>query len=103
LAIVNCSSDLGPKGANLAGFGGRFFSAPLREAVPGFGNPLLLGFCVFFTPRHLLNSLRRISTSLHSIQQISGVSTVFDLFQQPTAQIGRPATASQAENTGSGT
>ncbi|MGO9010153.1 MAG: hypothetical protein ACLQPN_08620 [Bryobacteraceae bacterium] len=103
LAIVNRGSDLGPKGANLAGFGGRLFPAPLCEAVPGFGNPLLLAFCVFLTLRHSLNSLRRISTYLNSIRQTPGTSTMFDVFQQLTAQIDRTATGSQAENTGSGT
>ncbi|MGD0669966.1 MAG: hypothetical protein ABSB23_20695 [Bryobacteraceae bacterium] len=103
MAIGNCNSDLGPEGANLTGFGGRLFPAPLREAVPGFGNPLLLGFCVFFTVRHFLKSLRRISASFHSIRQMPVTSTIFDAIRQETARRARPAISSQAENTGSGT
>jgi hypothetical protein len=103
LAIVNCGSDLGPKGANLAGFGGRLFPASLREAVPGFGNPLLLRFCVFFTLSHQFDSLRRCSLYFHSIRQISCISTMFNVFRRQTAQISLPALRFQATNTGSGT
>ena len=35
------SSDLGPKDAQLASFGGRLFPAPLREAVSGLSDPLV--------------------------------------------------------------
>ncbi|MGO9229272.1 MAG: hypothetical protein ACLQKA_08690 [Bryobacteraceae bacterium] len=61
LAIGNCSSNLGPKSANLTSLRGWLSPAPLREAVSGFGYPLLLGFCVFFTLSHVFDSLRRIS------------------------------------------
>jgi hypothetical protein len=44
LPIGNGSSDLGPKSANLAGFCRWLFAAPLCEAKPGFGDPLLLAF-----------------------------------------------------------
>jgi len=43
LAVGNCGSDLGPKGANLASLRGRLSPAPLGEAVPRFDDPLLLG------------------------------------------------------------
>ena len=62
LPIGNGSSDLGPKSANLAGFCRRLFPAPLCEAQPGFGDPLLLGLCVFFALCH--------------------DSTVYDVFRQ---------------------
>ena len=62
LAIGNRGLDLGPKGANLASFGRGLFPAPLCEAVPGFGNPLLLRFRVLFALGHLFDSLRLIST-----------------------------------------
>ena len=62
LPIGNGRSDLGPKSANLAGLGGRLFPAPLCEAQPGFGDPLLLGLCVFFALCH--------------------DSTVYDVFRQ---------------------
>ena len=52
LPISNRSLDLGPKSANLTGFRGGFFPAPLREAEPGFGDPLLLGLCVIFALGH---------------------------------------------------
>jgi len=56
------SSDLRPQGAQLASFGGGFFPAPLREAVSGLSDPLLLGFGVFLAFRHSTNSLRSLST-----------------------------------------
>jgi hypothetical protein len=59
LPIGNGSPDLGPKGAKLAGFCRRLFPAPLCEAEPGFGDPLLLGLCVFFVLWHVFNNLRR--------------------------------------------
>jgi len=57
LAVGNCGSDLGPKGANLASLRGRLSPAPLGEAVPSFGDPLLLGFCKFLALWHTFNSL----------------------------------------------
>jgi hypothetical protein len=56
------SSDLRPQGAQLASFGGGLFPAPLREAVSGLSDPLLLGFGVFLAFRHCTNSLRCLST-----------------------------------------
>ena len=103
LPISNRSLDLGPKSANLTGFRGGFFPAPLREAVPGFGDPLLFGFCVIFAPGHSVDSLRRISTFFNNIRQLSGASTIFDVFRHSAAQIARPASGSEAKNTGSGT
>jgi hypothetical protein len=103
LPVCYCSSDLGPKGANLARFRGRLLPAPLREAEPGFGNPLLLGSCVF-------SILGRDSTVYDAFQcfprdtrQTPGASTVFDALRQPTARIGRNATGSRAEDIGSET
>jgi hypothetical protein len=75
----------------------------LREAVPGFGDPLLLGLCVIFALGHSDDSLRRISTFFNNLQQSNEVSTIFDVFRHPIARIARPVSGSQAKNTGSGT
>ena len=85
LPIGDRRSDLGPKGANLAGFRRRLFPAPLCEAVPGFGDPLLLGLCIFFGLRHSFDSIRRISTSFNSLRQCNDASTTFDVFRHTTA------------------
>ena len=103
LPIGNRSLDLGPKSANLTGFRGGFFPAPLREAEPGFGDPLLLGLCVIFVLGHSADILRRIPTSFNTLRQLSDASTSFDVFRHPAARIARPASGSQAKNIGSGT
>jgi hypothetical protein len=87
LPIGNGSSDLGPESANLAGFRCRFSPAPLCEAEASFSDPLLLGLCVFFTLRHLLDSLRRYSTIIHIIRQFIETSTKFNAFRQLTAAL----------------
>ena len=56
------SSDLRPQGAQLAGFGGGLFPAPLCAAVFGLSDPLLLSFGVFLAFRPSTNSLRCLST-----------------------------------------
>jgi hypothetical protein len=62
LAVGYGSTDLRPKGAQLASFGCGPFPAALREAVSGLGDPLLFSVCVFLTIRHGINSLRCLST-----------------------------------------
>lgn len=62
LPVGNGSSDLRPKGAQLASFCGGLYPAPLREAVSRLGDPLLLRFCVFLASRHRINSLHGPST-----------------------------------------
>ncbi len=103
LPISHCSLDLWPKSTNLTGFRGGFFPAPLREALSGFGDPLLLGLCVIFALGHSADSLRRISTSFNTIRQLIDASTHFDVFRHPATRIARPASGSEAKNTGSGT
>ena len=103
LPIGNGSSDLGPKSANLSGFGRRLLPAPLCEAEAGFGDPLLLGLRVFFALCHVFNSLRRLSTYIYRIRQLKAVSTKFDVFRQPTALLTGPGDQFPGPNTGSGT
>ena len=88
LPIGNGSSDLGPKSANLAGFCRWLFPAPLCEAEPCFGDPLLLGLCVFFALWPLFNSstvydvYRHISTGFDSEKEFRQDSTFFDIRQR---------------------
>jgi hypothetical protein len=64
---------------------------------------LLLGLRIFVALCHLFNSVRRLSATFDIFRQDGDASTIFDAFRRTAAQIGRPATGSQAENTGSGT
>jgi hypothetical protein len=93
LPIGNGSSDLRPKGAQLASFCGWLFPTTLCEAVSRLGDPLLLRFCVFLASRHRINSLH-------------GPSTYFNGFRQPNGPFNtfrRISTSPQATNMGSGT
>jgi hypothetical protein len=86
LSIVNGSSDLRPKRAQLASFGGGLYPAALREAVSGLGDPLLLSFCVSLAIRDYINICAAFRHNSTNFDNAKGCSTFFDTFRHHRSQ-----------------
>jgi hypothetical protein len=103
LPIGDGSSDLRPKNANLAGFGGRLFPRLCARRSRVSLNPYCSAFVYSSLFAYSLDTLRRLSTYIHKIRQLALVSTRIDGFQQRTPLLTGLEITAQAKNTGSGT